>query len=180
MLCWTPCISWTLICRAVSAHLQTNCWSDWAQIWWTNSFQASPAWLTFFTAFPWIKTLIDTPVPKLSSRWNSENLTWELRYIHHSIACPVHKRNLNLFIAVPNGVRPYSGDYKVSLCFSLTFNMFNIFVHLVDNVLTHFCWSEKNTVALWVLTHLPLDKMAAISQTTFQMHFREWKVLYLN
>ena len=24
------------------------------------------------------------------------------------------------------------------------------------------------------LTHLPLDKMDAISQTIFQMHFREW------
>ena len=28
------------------------------------------------------------------------------------------------------------------------------------------------------LTHLPLDKMAAISQTIFHMYFDEWKVLY--
>ena len=30
------------------------------------------------------------------------------------------------------------------------------------------------------LTHLPLDKMATISQTIFQMHFREWKILYFD
>ena len=30
-------ISWPLICQAVSAHLQINCWWDWAQIWWMNS-----------------------------------------------------------------------------------------------------------------------------------------------
>ena len=29
-------------------------------------------------------------------------------------------------------------------------------------------------------THLPLDKMAAIWQTIFQMYFREWKVLYFD
>ena len=30
------------------------------------------------------------------------------------------------------------------------------------------------------LTDLPLDKMATISQTIFQMHFREWKALYFD
>ena len=31
------------------------------------------------------------------------------------------------------------------------------------------------------LTHIPLDKMATISQTIFlQMHFREWKILYFD
>ena len=29
-------------------------------------------------------------------------------------------------------------------------------------------------------THLPLDKMAAISQTIFAMHFRERKILYFD
>ena len=31
-----------------------------------------------------------------------------------------------------------------------------------------------------LFSHLSLDKMAAISQTIFQMHFREWKVLYFD
>ena len=26
------------------------------------------------------------------------------------------------------------------------------------------------------LTHIPLDKMASISQSTFQIHFHEWKI----
>ena len=30
------------------------------------------------------------------------------------------------------------------------------------------------------VTHCPLDKMAAISQTTFYMHFYHWKVLYFD
>ena len=30
------------------------------------------------------------------------------------------------------------------------------------------------------LTHLPLDEMAAILQTIFQMHFREWIFLYFD
>ena len=37
-------------------------------------------------------------------------------------------------------------------------------------------------ISIWkpLLTHLPLDKMTTISQTIFQMHFREWKVLYFS
>ena len=31
-----------------------------------------------------------------------------------------------------------------------------------------------------VLTHLSLDKMATILQTIFQMHFREFTVLYFD
>ena len=30
------------------------------------------------------------------------------------------------------------------------------------------------------LTHLPLNKMAAISQMIFSVHFCEWKVLYFD
>ena len=29
-------------------------------------------------------------------------------------------------------------------------------------------------------THIPLEKMAAISRKIFSMHFLEWKVLYFN
>ena len=39
-----------------------------------------------------------------------------------------------------------------------------------------------NARQLAILTHLPLDKMAAISRMIFssQMHFREWKILYFD
>ena len=52
MLRWIPAISWPLIGQAVSTHLQmqTNCWSDWTQIWWGNSLCVSLAWLIFVHA----------------------------------------------------------------------------------------------------------------------------------
>ena len=42
------------------------------------------------------------------------------------------------------------------------------------------CWNAVQCI--WSLTHPPppLEKMLAISQTIFQMHFREWKLLYFD
>ena len=44
---WIPTISWPLIGQAVSMHLQTNKWLNWAKIWLAILLQASLAWLTF-------------------------------------------------------------------------------------------------------------------------------------
>ena len=38
---------------------------------------------------------------------------------------------------------------------------------------------QKFSVSACCLTHLSLDKMAAISQMIFQMHYREWKFYIL-
>ena len=45
------------------------------------------------------------------------------------------------------------------------------------------CFSDTDmhhsALALIDLTHLPLDKMAAISRWYFQMHFHEWKIILI-
>ena len=41
-------------------------------------------------------------------------------------------------------------------------------------------WITSYDIVPQSLTHLPLDKMAAISQTAFSDAFREWKDLYFN
>ena len=46
--CLFPVISWPLIGLAVPSHLQINCWSDWAQIWWTDSLWASHGPINFW------------------------------------------------------------------------------------------------------------------------------------
>ena len=46
---------------------------------------------------------------------------------------------------------------------------------MYNNEINEVMWLA--TWSYWPLTYLPLDKVATISQT--QMHFREWKVLYL-
>ena len=57
---------------------------------------------------------------------------------------------------------------------------------LVMIQLTDLCisWPEgvkpKALISVCRLTHLPLDKMAAISPTIFQLHFREWKDVYFD
>ena len=48
--------------------------------------------------------------------------------------------------------------------------------HLISKVPNHHLGSLLAVLVLINLTHLPLDKMAAILQTIFQMHFCEWKV----
>ena len=40
--------------------------------------------------------------------------------------------------------------------------------------------NPRLVVISFSLTHLPLDKMAAISQTTFSNSFRNWQVLYFD
>ena len=45
--CFLAFIGWV-----VSAHLQTNCWSDWAQIWWVNSLWNSPGLIKFWLYSP--------------------------------------------------------------------------------------------------------------------------------
>ena len=47
--CWIPAITWSLIDEAVSVRLQTNHWSDWAQIWWAILTWASLAWFRFWS-----------------------------------------------------------------------------------------------------------------------------------
>ena len=42
-------VSWPLIGQAVPAHLQTNRWSDFAQIWWVNTLLASPGLINFWS-----------------------------------------------------------------------------------------------------------------------------------
>ena len=39
---WNSAVPWPLISGAVSTYLQTNCWSDWSQIWWGNSLCSPP------------------------------------------------------------------------------------------------------------------------------------------
>ena len=49
LLHWIPIVFWLLISQAFSMHLQTNCWSDLAQIWWANPFGASSSLINFWS-----------------------------------------------------------------------------------------------------------------------------------
>ena len=81
---WISIVSWPLICRAISVHWQTNCWSDWAQIWWAGPiYDGTPLpprpILTFghaapnfnrFLAYDWsssFRAFADKPLIKLGS-----------------------------------------------------------------------------------------------------------------
>ena len=69
-----PAVFWLLIGCTVSVHLQTNCLSDWPQIWWMYSLCDSPGLVEFWYSVFWL-------VKKLSCilliRWTS-NLADEL------------------------------------------------------------------------------------------------------
>ena len=48
----------------------------------------------------------------------------------------------------------------------------------IRNLFKPFCgWSNCAYTIKWLLAYLPLDKIAAVSQTTFSMNFLEWKCL---
>ena len=47
MLCWISPVTWPLIGEAVYVHLQTYCWSDWAQIGLANPLRANPGLINF-------------------------------------------------------------------------------------------------------------------------------------
>ena len=45
---WTWRVDHYINYCAVSMHLQTNCWSDWAQMWWSNWLRSSMTWFINF------------------------------------------------------------------------------------------------------------------------------------
>ena len=74
-------ISWPLISWVVSVHLQTNCWSHWAQMWWTNSLWAFLSLINFwshsteFQPFP-VLWLVKNSIHLQTNCWSGWAQIW--------------------------------------------------------------------------------------------------------
>ena len=118
MLHWISAISWPLICQTVSENLQTNRWSDWAQIWWANSL-----WAQVFS-MAWHRPYLHHSA-EICAVWNSFNPfhTWPQQV--SSLVCALNKDGFK-----------HGGWDQTTIILQMTFQVYLIWWFLLRQT----CW----------------------------------------